>query len=336
MEVLSSKNATAVLKMAARRLAGLEQPTLEAEVLLAYVLGLTRSRLLSLAEHKLSEDQLMQFNRLLERRLQGEPAAYLTGRREFWSLDLQVTPDVLIPRPETERLVELALERIPEKESWHIADLGTGSGAIALAIARERPRCRIIATDISEAALEVAYANAERLAIRNIEFRLGGGDWFDVLQDEQFDMVVSNPPYVRSDDPHLEALRFEPQIALVAGADGLQSLRDVATQARDHFTPTLTTLPHQGGGDIPSLTPTLSRRERVVKPGEEGGWLLLEHGYDQGSELLQMLAGLGYESALDYTDLAGVPRIAVAVAPGVLPHATLVHPCTSQWKISNE
>jgi release factor glutamine methyltransferase len=261
MEVLSSKSVAVVLKKASQQLAGLEQPTLEAEVLLAYVLGSTRSRLLSLAERKLNEDQLMQFNRLLERRFQGEPAAYLTGRREFWSLDLQVTPDVLIPRPETERLVELALERIPENECWRIADLGTGSGAIALAIARERPRCRIIATDISEAALEVAYANAERLAIRNIEFRLGDSDWFGVLQDEQFDMVASNPPYVRSDDPHLEALRFEPQVALVAGAGGLQSLRDIATQARDHFTPTLT-LPHQGGGNIPSLTPTLSQRER--------------------------------------------------------------------------
>ncbi|MBI3343387.1 MAG: peptide chain release factor N(5)-glutamine methyltransferase [Gammaproteobacteria bacterium] len=313
MEVLSSKNATAVLKKAIRQLAGLEQPTLEAEVLLAYVLGSTRSRLLNLAERKLSEDQLMQFNQLLERRLQGEPAAYLTGYREFWSLDLQVTPDVLIPRPETERLVELALERIPENECWRIADLGTGSGAIALAIARERPCCRIIATDISEAALEVANANAERLAIRNIEFRLGGGDWFGVLQDEQFDMVVSNPPYVRSDDPHLEALRFEPQIALVAGADGLQSLRDVATQARRHFTFLSLTPP----ASPPSLRSP--RRERVAKPGEGGGWLLLEHGYDQGSELLQMLAGLGYESALDYTDLAGLPRIAVA-----------------QWKISNE
>jgi release factor glutamine methyltransferase len=308
MNSLVSKklSAAAVLKKATQQLAGLEQPTLEAEVLLAYLLGLTRSRLLSLAERKLSEDQLMQFNRLLERRLRGEPAAYLTGHREFWSLDLQVTPDVLIPRPETERLVELALERIPENECWRIADLGTGSGAIALAIARERPRCRIIATDISEAALEVAGANAERLAIRNIEFRLGGSDWFGVLQDEQFDMVASNPPYVRSDDPHLEALRLEPQIALVAGADGLQSLRHIATQARQHFT-------------FPPLTPSPSQRERVAKPGEGGGWLLLEHGYDQGSELLQTLTGLGYESALDYTDLAGVPRIAVA-----------------QWKTSNE
>jgi release factor glutamine methyltransferase len=306
MEVVLSKklSAAAVLKKATQQLAGLEQPMLEAEVLLAYLLGLTRSRLLSLAERKLSEDQLMQFNRLLERRLQGEPAAYLTGHREFWSLDLQVTPDVLIPRPETERLVELALERIPENESWLIADLGTGSGAIALAIARERPRCQIIATDISEAALEVAYANAERLAIRNIEFRLGGGDWFGVLQDEQFDMVASNPPYVRSDDLHLEALRFEPQIALVAGVDGLQSLRDIATQARQHLT-------------FPS--PSTSQRERVAKPGERGGWLLLEHGYDQGFELLQLLTSLDYERAEDFGDLAGVPRIAIA-----------------QWKTSNE
>lgn len=280
MEVLSSKSVAATLRKATQQLAGLEQPTLEAGVLLAFVLGVTRSRLLSLAERTLGEDQLMKFNRLLERRLQGEPAAYLTGHREFWSLDLQVTPDVLIPRPETERLVELALERIPENECWRIADLGTGSGAIALAIAKERPACRIIATDSSSAALEVARDNAERLEIRNVEFRLAGSNWFSVLQDDQFDMVASNPPYVRCDDPHLETLCFEPRIALVAGADGLQSLRDIATQAREHCA-----------------------RE---------GWLLLEHSYDQGREMAHILSDLGYTGTHDYPDLAGIPRVIVA------------------------
>lgn len=286
MEVLSSKSVAAALRKAAQQLAGLEQPTLEADVLLAYVLGSTRGRLPGLAERTLSELQLMQFDRLLERRLRGEPAAYLTGRREFWSLDLQVTPDVLIPRPETERLVELALERIPENESWRIADLGTGSGAIALAIARERPACHVLATDSSPAALDVARANAGRLGIRNVEFRLAGGDWCSVLQDGQFDMVASNPPYVRCDDPHLAALRFEPQIALTAGVDGLQSLRDIATQARGHCA--------------------------------RDGWLLLEHGYDQGRELVRILSDLGYTGVQDYPDLAGIPRVTVAVAPGVL------------------
>ena len=283
MEVLSSNSAVALLKKATRQLAGLEQPALEAEVLLAYVLGSTRSRLLSLAERTLSDAQLTQFNGLLERRLQGEPVAYLTGRREFWSLDLQVTADVLIPRPETELLVELALERIPENESWRIADLGTGSGAIALAIAKERPACRVIATDISPAALQVALGNAERLGIRNVEFRLG--DWCSALHGERFDMIVSNPPYVASADPHLDALGYEPQLALVAGEDGLQSLRDIAAQARDYF---------QVGG----------------------GWLMLEHGYDQAPELLQMLPGLGYERVEDFADLAGIPRVTVALWRG--------------------
>ncbi len=317
MEVLSSKSVAALLKQAARQLAGLEQPALEAEVLLVYVLGVTRSRLLSLTERDLSEDRLTQFNRLLERRLQGEPAAYLTGRREFWSLDLQVTPDVLIPRPETECLVELALQRIPQNACWRIADLGTGSGAIALAIAKERPACQIVASDISSAALDVARANAARLEIRNVEFRLG--DWLTALSDERFEMIVSNPPYVTSGDPHLYALRFEPEVALVAGADGLQHLRAIAGTARGYFTSTLPLL-HQGRG---------------WRSRERAGWLLLEHGYDQAPALLRLLADLGYTDVQDYADLAGVPRVSVAVAPGVLPHATLAHPCTSQWKTSD-
>jgi release factor glutamine methyltransferase len=192
---------------------------------------------------------------------------------------------VLVPRPETELLVEQALARIPEDASWQIADLGTGAGAIALAIAHERPRCRIIATDVSVAALEVARANAVRLNIRNVDFRQG--DWLGALQGERFDMIVSNPPYVRDNDPHLPALRFEPTLALTAGVDGLQCLRDIATQARKHFTP--------------------------------GGWLLLEHGYDQGAELLQMLAQLEYKHAQDYMDLANIPRL--TVAQWIAPHA---------------
>lgn len=279
MEVLSPNNAAAVLKRATQRLAGFENPALDAELLLAHVLDCSRSRLLSFPEQSLTEAQHAQFRQLIEHRALGTPVAYLIGRREFWSLDLQVTPDVLIPRPETELLVELALQKIPHRTDWRIADLGSGSGAIALAIAKERPACRLIATDISPAALEIARGNAERLAIHNVEFRLG--DWCSALHGECFDMIVSNPPYVASGDPHLDDLGYEPQLALVAGENGSQYLYAIAAQAREYF--------------------------RV-----SGGWLMLEHGYDQGAELLQRLAELGYARAEDHADLAEIPRIAVA------------------------
>lgn len=283
-----------LLKKAGDQLAALESPLLDAELLLSHVLGKPRAFLHAHKQQTLEAAQHAQLENLLQRRARGEPVAYLTGARGFWSLELRVTHDTLIPRPETELLVEQALERIPLAAAWRIADLGTGSGAIALAIAHERPHCHIVATDISAAALEIARANAERLNIRNIEFRLGA--WFDPLQNERFAMIVSNPPYVRSDDPHLQALRFEPTLALVAGADGLQCLREIAGRAREHFTPT-PTLPRQGG--------------------EGGGWLLLEHGYDQGCEMMRMLADFGYTRVQDYADLADIPRLTVAhwVAP---------------------
>ena len=252
----------------------------EAELLLAHVLGKPRSFVRAHADAVLGSDQRQTYARLIERRAQGEPVAYLIGCCGFWSFELEVTPAVLIPRPETELLVEQALARIPEHADWRIADLGTGSGAIALAIAHERPCCRIIATDISASALEVARANASRLNIHNVEFRLG--DWCAPLQGECFNMIVSNPPYVQDGDPHLPALRFEPTLALTAGDDGLQSLRAIASHAREYF--------------IQS----------------EGGWLLLEHGYDQAAALTQLLADLGYVSVQDIADLAANPRLALA------------------------
>ncbi len=332
---MSAQHATRVtlstaLQEATRSLAQHENAALEAELLLAHVLHRPRSALRGRPDQTLTPTQLAQLDALVTRRARGEPAAYLIGVRGFWSLELQVTLDVLIPRPETELLVELALQKIPADADWRIADLGTGSGAIALALARERPRCHIIATDISPAALEIARANAERLNIRNVEFRLG--DWFGPLQDERFDMVVSNPPYVRSGDPHLSDLRFEPSVALVAGADGLQHLYTIAMWAREHFTPTLT-LPLDGGGDafIPRtlrLRYTLRLRSSLRGERSEGGvaagvrgsgWLLLEHGYDQGHEMVQILSDFGYICVQDYTDLAGIPR--VAVAQWKTPHA---------------
>lgn len=257
----------------------------EAELLLAHVMGQPRSFVRAHAEDVLAPVQQQTYAALIERRVQGEPVAYLTGCCGFWSFELAVTPAVLIPRPETELLVEQALARIPEDAGWQIADLGTGSGAIALAIAHERPRCHIIATDVSVAALEVARANAVQLNIHNVDFRQG--DWLGALQGGRYDMLVSNPPYVRDNDPHLPALRFEPTLALTAGVDGLQCLRDIATQARKHCTP--------------------------------GGWLLLEHGYDQGAVLTHLLGDLGYGSIQDYPDMANIPRL--TVAQWVAPHA---------------
>lgn len=268
----------AALQQAVRRLAHHENPTLEAELLLAHVLNLPRGKLHLHPDQALTPAQSGELDTLVSRRAQGEPSAYLTGTRGFWSLELQVTPGVLIPRPETELLVELALQKIPADAAWRIADLGTGSGAIALAIAHERPRCQFVATDISPAALEIARANAARLNIRNVAFRLG--DWFSALRDERFDMIVSNPPYVAGGDPHLHDLRFEPQLALVGGADGLQHLRVITAQARGHFT--------------------------------QGGWLLLEHGYDQTPAMMELLAALGYQTIQDHPDLSGVPRAALA------------------------
>ena len=279
---------------ASLRLRHHDSATLDAELLLCHVLNQPRSFLRAHAGHSLTAPQRTRLENLIERRVRGEPAAYLTGVRGFWSLELRVTQDTLIPRPETELLVEQALKRILPDAAWRIADLGTGSGAIALSIAHERPRCHIIATDISAAALEIARATAAQLNIRNIEFRVGSDDWFAPLQNESFDMIVSNPPYVRSDDPHLNDLRFEPEVALVAGADGLQYLRTIVGQAREYFTPA-------------------PRSSRV-----RGGWLLLEHGYDQGREMIRMLSALGYTCVQDFADLAGIPRM--TVAQWVTPH----------------
>jgi len=252
-------------------------PRLDAEVLLMHVTGHARTTLITRAHELLPPESEKRLRELLTRRARGEPVAYLTGRREFWSLDLSVTPDVLIPRPETELLVEQALARIPDDAEWTIADLGTGSGAVALAIAMERPRCRVIATDVSEAALAIAQANAVHLAIANVEFR--HGEWLTPLADELLDMIVSNPPYIAEQDLHLTQgdVRFEPRGALVAGADGLSAIRVIAADARRHI--------------------------------RSGGFLLLEHGFDQAPAVHAILAGQGYESVATCPDLQGLPRV---------------------------
>jgi len=252
-------------------------PRLDAEVLLMHITGLARTALITRAQELLLPEHEERLNGLLTRRARGEPVAYLTGKREFWSMELSVTPDILIPRPETELLVEQALVHIPEDSDWTIADLGTGSGAVALAIAMERPRCRLIATDISSTALSVARANAQHLGIDNIEFR--HGDWLTPLAGIKLDMIASNPPYVRANDPHLTQgdVRFEPESALIAGVDGLDAFRCIAAHAA-----------------------TVLRL---------GGWLLLEHGYDQANVIRALLKAHGYDRVVSCRDTVTHERV---------------------------
>ena len=258
-------------------------PRLDAEVLLAHALGRTRSVLHAWPEHQPTLEQAGIYEELLVRRRRGEPVAYLIGKREFWSIELAVTSETLIPRPETELLVELALARIPADRPVDVADLGTGSGAIALALATERPRARIVATDMNPASLEVARENARRLEISNVTFQLD--DWNASTIRLPFDIIVCNPPYIALDDPHLNQgdLRFEPRAALVAGRDGLDALRVVIAQAPSRLRP--------------------------------GGWLALEHGCNQQRRVISLLAEHGYESVEGHRDIAGLARACCARKP---------------------
>ncbi len=250
-------------------------PRLEAELLLCSILGCERVRLITHAEETIDSSHVRSVRGRFARRRAGEPVSYITGRREFYGLALRVTPKVLIPRPETERLVELALERLSPGAPACVLELGTGSGAIAIALARERPGLRIVATDVSEAALALAHRNARDHGAE-IEFVLS--DWFDALGRGQFHLIVSNPPYVPEGDAHLVRgdLRFEPRLALVGGKDGLACIRKIAARAQGRLRP--------------------------------GGWLILEHGYDQKERCVELLIELGYAEVADFEDLAGLPR----------------------------
>jgi release factor glutamine methyltransferase len=265
------------LRQAMAALATSPSPRLDAEVLVMHVTGLTRAQFITRSDQALTATQEAALSVLLARRAHGEPVAYLTGKREFWSLELHITPDVLIPRPETELLVEQALARISLEAERMIADLGTGSGAIALAIAKERPRCRVIATDASQAALAVARANAQRLGILNVEFR--HGEWFAPLAGLQFDLIVSNPPYVAEGDPHLAQgdVRFEPRTALVSGHDGLDAIRLLAAAASLYLQP--------------------------------GGAILIEHGSTQGTAANRLLSKSGFVTIETIPDFAGLDRV---------------------------
>jgi release factor glutamine methyltransferase len=251
---------------------------LDAELLLAHVLDVSRANVIARDDRVLTPEEQGDFERLLARRLAGEPLAYLTGTREFWSLELEVTPDVLVPRPETELLVEWVLS-LKRESSFTVLDIGTGSGAIALALAKERPDAHVDAMDASSAALRVARTNARRLGISNVQFL--EGDLFRALdpgfrRGDGYDVIVSNPPYVAEGDPHLAELKFEPALALTAGADGLDALRAIVAGAPARL--------------------------------RAGGWLLVEHGASQGPAVRELLARAGFGGIETRRDLAGLER----------------------------
>lgn len=256
----------------------------EAEPLLLHVLGRDRAWLFMHGQEPIAGEVADRFGTLVARREAGEPVAYLIGKRGFWTLDLQVTPATLIPRPETELLVELALERIPSGQPVNIADLGTGSGAIALAIASERPQASVVATDLSAAALEVARGNATANGVENVEFRQG--DWFAPLMGERFWLIASNPPYIAESDAHLGQgdLRFEPPGALSSGDDGLDAIREIVTSAPRYLL--------------------------------ADGWLLLEHGWDQGEAVRALLTQAGFEETATIQDLEQRDRVSLGRWPG--------------------
>jgi release factor glutamine methyltransferase len=259
------------------RMAHAQVDASEAAQLLAHVLDRSRGWLYAHGDALVPAQEAARFRQLVERRAAGEPIAYLVGARGFWRFDLAVTPDTLIPRPETELLVELALARIALDAPARVADLGTGSGAIALAIASERPRARMVAVDVSGEALEVARGNAAMLGIDNVEFRRG--DWLAPLDGERFDLIASNPPYIAEGDVHLARgdLRFEPHGALASGADGLDAIRVIAATAPKHL--------------------------------RDGGWLLVEHGWEQGPAVRALFEAAGFVDVATERDLEQRDRV---------------------------
>ena len=260
-----------------------DEAAFETHLLMQETLQVSRAWLMAHAEQTLTSEREATFLAMVGRRLQGEPVAYILGHREFYGLDLLVTPDVLIPRPDTETLVEAALSRIPHHQPCRVLDLGTGSGAIAIAIARHRPEARVIAVDTSAAALKIARRNADNLQTHNLN--LLQSDWFGALSGAMFEVIVSNPPYIACSDPHLKQgdLRFEPETALASGMDGLNDLRDIVAAAPAHL--------------------------------QAGGWLLLEHGYDQAPAVAGLLTEAGFADVGHAADLAGITRVTFGKKP---------------------
>jgi release factor glutamine methyltransferase len=278
-----SATCDALLVRDARRIAAAlalpqREARLEAELLLAHALGVTRAQLIARPERAADALHGGGYPEYLERRLGGEPLAYIFCEREFYGLPFRVTPAVLIPRPETELLVEMALQRIEPAASARVLDLGTGSGCIAVSIARLRPNAQVVATDVSPAALIVAEVNALRHRAANVEFRLG--DCYAPVAEGQFDLIVANPPYVAEADPHLNQgdVRYEPRHALVSGADGLMLARRLVARAPGHL--------------------------------RAGAWLLVEHGHDQAGPVRELFEAAGFGDFCCARDLAGLPRAA--------------------------
>jgi release factor glutamine methyltransferase len=257
---------------------GSASPRLDAELLLCKVMATSRTGLIVRAADPLAADRRHAFDDLVARRAKGAPVAYLTGTREFWSLPFHVTPDVLVPRPETELLVDHALTLLAAGPGASLLDLGTGSGAIAVAIASERTHARVTAADVSADALTVARRNAEALGVPRIDWRLGS--WFDAVPGERFDVIVSNPPYIAAGDPALRALTAEPPLALTPGPTGLEALSTIAAAAAEHLHP--------------------------------AGWLLLEHGCDQAQAVTRLLEHHGFERIRTLVDGSGRPRVTAA------------------------
>jgi len=255
---------------------------LDAELLLAAALGKSRSYLHTWPERIVSSEAAETYAGYLARRRAGEPVAYILGQQGFWKLDLEVAPHTLIPRPDTELLVETALELVPAKPA-RVLDLGTGTGAIALALASECPAWQVTALDRVDEAVALAERNRQRLGLGNVQVRTS--HWYSALAGERFDLILSNPPYIRAADPHLAEgdVRFEPSSALVAGEDGLDDLRLIVAQAPQHLLP--------------------------------GGWLLLEHGYDQAAQVCDLLAAAGFLEVASRIDLGGHERISLGRLP---------------------
>lgn len=271
-------NITQAIRQASELLAGhSDSARLDAEVLLAHTLNCDITHLIAWPEKKLDDKQTQTFNALITQRRQGIPVAYLTGSKEFWSLDFKVTPATLIPRPDTELLVEFVLEKFSDQKQLQLADLGTGSGAIAIAIASERPNWKIIATDISTDALTIAKENAGIHKITNITFIQS--NWFNQIDQYRFDLILSNPPYIAKQDPHLVQgdVRFEPQSALISGITGMDDIEAITAQSKNYLKP--------------------------------DGWLIFEHGFDQKHQTLNCLQRHDFHTITQLHDLSGQPRI---------------------------
>ncbi len=280
--VLFSRNIQNALKQDATRLTealllDFSTARIEVQALLRQVLNVSRTYLLANPERCLNDSEQTRYEALLQRRLRGEPIAYLLGEREFFGLMFKVTPATLIPRPETELLVELVLQRISSQQSCRVLDLGTGSGAIALSIAHARPDIEVMAVDASTEALAVASENAQQLGVRNTAFVQS--DWYNALGAQRFDLIVSNPPYVAAGDPHLQQgdLYFEPPSALASGDDGLDDIRRIVDKASVYLQP--------------------------------DGWLLLEHGYNQAAQVRELMQQAGFSAMFSACDLAGIERV---------------------------